>query len=419
MQVKNKSAVFPNILSQLPAEQRITKYYIDCQNGDDQENGKSINTAWKSFRNISTTELKSGNQLLLKSSCTWYENIHLNYKGRKDSYIKVGAYGEGDKPVISTSGNSAITITGSYLNINNISIKVNSNSTELACENNPKGEISGIRLEAGASNNILQHIQISGAYAGIFIDTNSNHNIIRNNTLENNKMMVYGGGSDDDHGAFGILIWGDDNIIEYNKMEKNDACSYDYVRDGSAVEIYGGKRNIIRYNQGVDNDSFVELGNSRSTDTTIAYNLVQSDLSESKFLVTRGAANFGPVYNTNLYNNTVYLTGERSQGIVCIACYEQGILNVKNNIIWSNFYSIRVEGQIIEDHNIYWGGRYNITLSPTSMYADPLFISPDTFRLQENSPAIGKGVSIKGFEFDLLGIKLYPQVNPDIGAYEF
>jgi hypothetical protein len=53
-------------------------------------------------------------------------------------------------------------------------------------------------------------------------------------------MMVYGGGSDDDHGA-GILIWGDDNIIEYNKMEKNDACSYDYVRDGSAVEIYGGK----------------------------------------------------------------------------------------------------------------------------------------------------------------------------------
>jgi hypothetical protein len=64
----------------------------------------------------------------------------------------------------------------------------------------------------------------------------------------------------------------------------------------------------------------------------------------------------------------------------------------QKNIIWSNFYSIRVEGQIIEDHNIYWGGRYNITLSPTSMYADPLFISPDTFRLQENSPAIGKGV---------------------------
>jgi hypothetical protein len=76
-------------------------------------------------------------------------------------HIKVGAYGEGDKPVISTSGNSAITITGSYLNINNISIKVNSNSTELACENNPKGEISGIRLEAGLPNNILQHIQIS------------------------------------------------------------------------------------------------------------------------------------------------------------------------------------------------------------------------------------------------------------------
>lgn len=53
------------------------------------------------------------------------------------------------------------------------------------------------------------------------------------------------------------------------------------------------------------------------------------------------------------------------------------------------------------------------------MYADPLFISPDTFRLQENSPAIDKGVHIKGFEFDLLGIKLHPQVNPDIGAYEF
>ncbi len=71
------------------------------------------------------------------------------------------------------------------------------------------------------------------------------------------------------------------------------------------MEVYGGQRNSIHHNVARQNNNFVELGNPRSQDNDIAYNLVTSTLKAPSGLVTRGAMDrYGPVFRTRFYNNT-------------------------------------------------------------------------------------------------------------------
>ena len=99
----------------------------------------------------------------------------------------------------------------------------------------------------------------------------------------------------------------------------------------------GGKRNSIHHNLAIDNNKFIELGNSRNSDTIVAYNKVYSSLKIANFLVTRGVkdTSWGPVYSTRAYNNSVYLTGASSYAIQCLAGCTPSILTLRNNIIVS------------------------------------------------------------------------------------
>ena len=176
-----------------------------------------------------------------------------------------------------------------------------------------------------------------------------------------------------------MLLWGDDNEIAFNRISGSDACSYDYGRDGSAIEIYGGQRNIINRNIGIDNDAFTELGNSRSADNTFAYNVFSSSLNKSIFLVTRGTTNsYGPVYGTRMINNTVYLTGAQSQGFVCHGGCSSSILISRNNIIQAVSKVGYADAAFDEDYNLYWGG----TAQFTTGFAQPTRLIPGSLILE-------------------------------------
>lgn len=163
--------------------------------------------------------------------------------------------------------------------------------------------------------------------------------------------------TNDDSGAFGVLLKGDDTEVTQNTISGSDAFSYDYVRDGAAIEIYGGQRNDIHHNQAADNDVFSELGNSRSADNTFAYNLVLSSLSDSVFVVTRGPqSGYGPVYGTRLYSNSVRLTGANSQGFVCHAGCGPDILRMRNNIISAVKKTGYADAPFDEDYDLFFGG---------------------------------------------------------------
>ncbi|MCI0554430.1 MAG: hypothetical protein L0287_26075, partial [Anaerolineae bacterium] len=281
-------------------------------------------------------------------------------------------------------------------------------------------------FEPGSSYNTLQHVSATGSYAGAYIRSGSHHNKILSSQFNANTMMnPLDAISNNDAGAFGILLHGDDNEIAYNEFIGNDACSYDYGHDGGAIEVYGGQSNFIHHNRAFNNNNFSELGNPRSRDNIYAYNLIYSPLSWSSFLTTRGAnSQYGPIFGTKLYNNTVYLSGADSQGIVCHAGCSPELLKMRNNIIYAVKKAGFADNPFDDGHNIYWGGRPELTLGVQSLVVDPQFVDPaaQDFHLQLTSPAINTGtdeVISLGYDRDLDGVPIPVAPVVDRGAFTY
>ena len=218
----------------------------------------------------------------------------------------------------------------------------------------------------------------------------------------------------------------DYSSIGYNTISGSNAFSYDYGWDGAAIEIYGGRDNYIHHNIASDNDTFIELGESRSRGNIVAYNVVTSSLDTSVFLVTRGAeSSRGPVTNTIADNNSVYLTGVSSQGFVCHGGCTPDILTLRNNIIEARWKAGYADGSFNNDYNVFHGGKQQFEIGPHTIVADPLWVNPDAgdLRLQVDSPAIDLGTPLN-YTTDMDGTTVPIDGNldghpaPDAGAYE-
>ncbi|KKS00127.1 MAG: 1,4-beta cellobiohydrolase [Microgenomates group bacterium GW2011_GWC1_41_20] len=398
-------------------------YYVDCS-GNDNNTGLSQTSAWATLTKASGANLLAGDQLLLKKGCTWTGQTLTLGPNKNGAYI--GTYGTGTLPVISNNvtGKNNVYITGSNITIDGLNAIGVAPSVDAGCANNPVGHIVGFSFGNGAANNLLKNSQASGLYAAVYLMSGSHNNKINHNIFTNNIMMSpLDTSSGNDAGAFGVLIWGDDNEISHNTISGNDACSYDYGRDGSVIEIYGGQRNSIHHNTGSQSDAFTELGNSRSSDNIYAYNLFKSDLTTSLFLNTRGGGSYGPVYRTKAYNNTAYLTGSSAQGVVCTDC-GTNILTFKNNIIVAKWKTGYANAAFDESNNIYWLGSVTnqLPISSSSLIIDPKFVNPSAgnFHLLEGSPAINSGIGeslTAGFTTDLDGANVANP--PERGAYEY
>ncbi|MFC0538811.1 right-handed parallel beta-helix repeat-containing protein [Pelagicoccus mobilis] len=108
---------------------RVTKdadrtYYIDATNGNDNNDGKSEASAWKTFANPNAILLYPGETVALKRGETWTEQLNLAGKGVDGASIELTAYGTGALPTIDLDqpyDGYCVVIEGpSYWNINNL-----------------------------------------------------------------------------------------------------------------------------------------------------------------------------------------------------------------------------------------------------------------------------------------------------------
>ncbi len=76
-------------------------YYVDSQNGCDENDGKSPNTAWRSLSMVGTADLKYGDVVLFRRGCV--------FRGHMDAVngVTYSAYGEGEKPCLYGSINAS------------------------------------------------------------------------------------------------------------------------------------------------------------------------------------------------------------------------------------------------------------------------------------------------------------------------
>ncbi len=404
-----------------------TTYYVDCSAGNDGSSGTSTSSAWRSVSRANQASLSPGSKLLFKRGCTWSGTALLaRWNGTAADPITIGAYGSGNRPLFQNAQDQ-LYIRGSWLVIEGLATRADPVTRDTQCENAPAGRRTGFRLVNGASYNVLRDLVADGLFIGIWVDDGSHHNTIRSNTLRDNRMK-----SDiwtSDAGAVGIALHGDDNDVAYNTISGSDVCSRFYGRDGSAVEVYGGQRNRVHHNRGINNNNFTELGNPRSADNTFTYNVVTSTLRDGHFLTTRGGSDtrYGPVYRTKAHNNTVYLPGAAAYAVQCTKGCNSSILSMRNNIIWSADRIGYSDAAFDEGQNIYWtpGGQLKVyfPLSSSSRKVDPRWVAPGSgdFHLQSSSPAIdtGSNVSLQlGYKVDFAGTSVPQGGSVDIGAFE-
>lgn len=82
-------------------------YYVDALSGDDSHSGLSAQQAWKSLKRASQATLAPGDSLLLRRG-TWHRGqLEIkNVSGNKNAGIVIGAYGQGQRPIIHGDGAS-------------------------------------------------------------------------------------------------------------------------------------------------------------------------------------------------------------------------------------------------------------------------------------------------------------------------
>jgi len=85
-------------------------YYVDSSNGNDDHEGTSARSAWKSLARLDSIELKPGDKVLLRAGCRFAGRLHPKGSGAAGEPIVIDRYGDGPDPVVAGEGKVENTI---------------------------------------------------------------------------------------------------------------------------------------------------------------------------------------------------------------------------------------------------------------------------------------------------------------------
>ena len=79
-----------------------TTYYIDATSGNDEDNGTTPSSAWKTLSKLNATSFNPGDYILLKRGEVYHDIIRPKSSGDTNNPITIGSYGFGAKPIVTT-----------------------------------------------------------------------------------------------------------------------------------------------------------------------------------------------------------------------------------------------------------------------------------------------------------------------------
>jgi len=486
-------------------------YYVDSASGADDNSGTLPASPWKTLARVNTTVFHSGDIILFKSGSAWSGPLWPKGSGKDGQPIRVDKYGGESKPIINGAGeaedavllknqefweinNLEITNTGTgtavrrgvhvvaensgdlhHIYLRNLTIhdvngadsdKVNGGINYHCIGDSEPSRFVDLRIE----DNHIYHVDRSGIFGWSTHWVRSKWYpslgvIIRNNVLNDiggdgivpvatdGAVVEYNvvGKANQRSAGYDVAIWAwsaDNTVIQFN-----EAYGTRGQRDGEGFDSDWNSRNtVIQYNYSHDNDGgfllicneggenqAVSVGN---TGTIVRYNISQNDHN-------RGINIAGPVTDSQIYNNTIYV-GKNEK--VDLLLYSDWGGWASGTYLYNNIFYVDGSAQFsyaisraadgahrtvpgfgdsrnnVLDYNVYYGN-VKAADDPNASTANPLLESPGSagagrntlagYHLRSGSPAInsGKVVEHDGGR-DFIGIAVPSCGGVDRGAVE-
>lgn len=363
-----------------------TVFYIS-PTGSDTNDGTSALTPWKTLDRVNQEFVRSGDRFLFQggSSFTGKLTITSDESGTADAPVVIGSYGTGKATIYSGADNAIELDRANYVTVSNLALvgagyNVNPNSSGILATSGQSVATNGIKING---------VDVSGyGDSGVKFNGDFNNISITNSTLHDNgngglwianprgpySQNVYVGNVVASNNAgslttsssgYGILLaqvqggvversttlnngWLAGNIgqtggieaihtdrilIQYNESGFNHRGEH----DGDGIGIDSSTNSIMQYNYTHDNEGAglflgAETGTS-SNNNVIRYNISQNDARLGT--AYSGIHVWQDVNNSDIYNNTVYMSSSGSAAVAMNGFIGQN-LNFRNNIIMSS-----------------------------------------------------------------------------------
>ncbi|MHB0858291.1 MAG: golvesin C-terminal-like domain-containing protein [Anaerolineae bacterium] len=409
------SPLSPNALASVPRSP--ANYYVDCERGDDGNEGTSEQSPWRSLARVSAHVLQPGDTVYLKRGCTFDGGLALVHPGTEGHPITIRPYGDGPRPILRNPG-----APGNLTDV----IRVNADWIVLQDLLVRDAQNAGVTIARGVRNIVVWNLEITRV--GIGIAVRGTHNAITRNYVHDLSMVLNTPGGKDDYGAVGIWLFASDNSVTHNRLINCKAPSYDFGVDGGAVEWWGdADRNVVMYNWAQNCAGFLEMGGGTIRDTLVAYNV---SINNDGFAGLHLGNQFRAVIERlRLENNTVVelASGQRTSSALNFMWADPNpeVVSVRNNIFYlSGLWRIASRPGFFHERNLYHLATSDAQLGfepgEGDIVGDPQFKDLDSWdlSLQRQSPAIGAGLVLNHAR-DIAGSAVPVGRQPCLGAYEY
>jgi hypothetical protein len=488
-----------------PCTAKAAEYYVDSVGGHDTNSGTKPSAAWKTLSKVNATTFQAGDVILLKAASSWNGQLWPKGSGTVGKPIRVGKYGDGPKPVIHGDGlveDAVLLKNQEYWEIEDLEVTNSGKTTatrrgvHLALENFGEAhhiivrrmtihDVSGRddRKDNGGLTYTCLNTKKLSRFVDLIIEDNEIYHtdrdgisgwsdpwmrsswypsvavIVRGNHLRDiggdgmmiaetdgalleKNVVAYANQRSE---GYNVALWtwsADNSVIQYN-----EAYGTKGQRDGEGFDSDWNSRNtLIQYNYSHDNEGgFVLIcneGGFKNTDsignvgTIVRYNISENDGH-------RGITISGPVQDTLIYNNTIYVGPQQKADVVLFTDWAGW---PRRTSFFNNIFYVAGEAQIGHaisraddgahcseaglgesrgtrfESNVYFG-QMNVPEDAHGQTEDPQFVAAGKdvagYALQEGSKARGSGVVVpENGGKDFFGTKLEQCTRVDRGAVQ-
>lgn len=405
-----------SVMEETPTDDEIgTSYYIDSQDGNDDNRGTSEESPWQSIDKVSKITFQPGDTIFFKRGSSYSGTVTINGDGNPSASITVSAYGTGPAPSFtnpdfSVGYGNAMQIRGDHIIVENLYF----HHTAPAPDKSGFAIVWSVgALHVGLGNDHVIIRNNEFAYIPKAIQSYSEYSLITNNYIHDSNLEQSDGMlSAPWWGPIGIQLGIGNQEVSFNTIENMYAIGGEFNADGGAIEIDDGrnhKDNIhIHHNTTHSNMGFIEISwwddfeKMPSSNVTIDHN-VSHDYQD--FVLW-----WAPTSNSTIESNTIIRTNNQFtgpfDGVFFIDAPPGDILITKNIIVTDKDLTeaIYVRGfdggvyDVTHTDNCYWDvvdGNVDlgVPLGPGEIESDPLFMDWERgdYHLQPESPAAGWG----------------------------